>query len=69
MEINPDLIDRLSNEKEKLWCAAHEDGSKNRIHGETVAEAGADFRPNSARRDDMKRAPALPAGAVFGIYP
>ena len=39
LEMNPEIIGKLSSGKEKLWLAAHEDGSKNRINGEAVAEA------------------------------
>ena len=46
MEINPEIIRKLSMESGKLWSAAHHDGSDNRINGDVILEAstyGAEF--------------------------
>ena len=46
MEINPEIIRKLSTGNGKLWYAAHDDGSDNRINGDVVMEAstyGAEF--------------------------
>ena len=39
LNIDPELISKLSAESGKLWSAAHEDDSKNRINGDTILEA------------------------------
>ena len=36
IEINPDIIRKLSTGNGKLWSAAHQDGSDNRINGDVV---------------------------------
>ena len=46
MKINPEIIRKLSTGNGKLWSAAHQDGSDNRINGDVVLEAstyGAEF--------------------------
>ena len=39
LEINPEIIQKLSSGKEKLWLAAHADGSDNRINENAIADA------------------------------
>ena len=39
LEMNPALVEKLSG-GQKLWSAAHEDDSKNRINGDAILEAG-----------------------------
>ncbi len=39
LEINPEIIRKLSAGDSRLWLAAHEDGSDNRINGDTILEA------------------------------
>ena len=39
LDINPELVVRLSA-GQKLWSAVHDDGSKNRINGDVILEAG-----------------------------
>lgn len=39
IQINPEWIKKLSSGKGELWSAAHDDGSNNRINGDTVLEA------------------------------
>ncbi len=44
--IDPEIMEKLSVGEGKLWCAAHADGSDNRIDGEAILEAstfGADI--------------------------
>lgn len=38
-EIGPEIIAKLSAGKKELWHAVHDDGSANRIRGDTVAKA------------------------------
>ena len=39
LDIHPEVIRKLSSEDSKLWLAAHEDGSDNRINGDTILQA------------------------------
>ena len=39
LEINPEIIEKLSLGGGKLWIAAHEDDSKNRVDVEAIADA------------------------------
>ena len=39
LDIDPEIIRKLSSGDIKLWLAAHEDGSDNRINGDTILEA------------------------------
>ena len=41
LEINPLFIEKLNSGREKLWTAAHPDGSDNRINSDAVLEASA----------------------------
>ena len=36
LEISPEIISKLSSGDSKLWLAAHEDGSDNRIDGDAI---------------------------------
>ena len=38
-EIDPETTEKLASETKKLWTAAHEDGSDNRVNGDAVLEA------------------------------
>ena len=37
--IDQDLVDKISLERERLWAAAHDDGSNNRYDIDSVADA------------------------------
>ena len=39
LDIDPEIIRKLSSGDSKLWLAAHEDGSDNRINGDKILEA------------------------------
>ena len=39
LKIYPEILAKLSSGKEKLWVAAHPDGSDNRINGDVILEA------------------------------
>ena len=39
LEISQEIIQELSSEETKLWIAAHDDGSKNRINSDTIMDA------------------------------
>ena len=39
LNINPEIIRKLSSGERELWCAAHEDGSNNRINGDAILDA------------------------------
>ena len=39
MDIHPEIIRKLSSGDSQLWHAAHNDGSDNRINGDTILEA------------------------------
>jgi len=38
-EIRPEIMEKLASAKDRLWLAAHADGSDNRIDGESILEA------------------------------
>ena len=43
LEISPEIISKLSSEDNKLWLAAHEDGSDNRINGEAILNTSSKY--------------------------
>ena len=43
LEISPEIISKLSSGDSKLWLAAHEDGSDNRIDGEAILNTSSKY--------------------------
>ena len=39
LDIDPEIVTKLSSGNSKLWLAAHEDGSDNRINGDVILKA------------------------------
>lgn len=39
LDIDPEIVTKLSSEDSRLWLAAHEDGSDNRINGDVILHA------------------------------